>query len=92
MYIFTESESNCDVLSKANMLTLVLGVCLLMIEKTSSNPAKCTTMRQQNVEFCSMVRNMSCTGNGYASDICKKELKTGMIKTQTYDYVISCKQ
>ena len=73
------------------MLTLVLGVCLLMVEKSFSNPAKCTTMRQQNVEFCSMDWNMSCVGNEYISDICKKELKIGVIKTQAYDYVISCK-
>ena len=76
---------------KQNLLTLVLSVCLLMVEKSSSNPTKCTTMRQQNVEFCAMVRNMSCFGNGYISDICKKEFKIGTIKTQMYDYVISCK-
>ena len=84
-------ESNRDILSKANMVTFALGVCLLMVEKSSSDPTKCTTMRHQNVEFCSMVRNMSCAGNGYISDICKKELKIGVIKTQTYDDVISCK-
>ena len=76
---------------KPNILTLVLSICLLMVEKSSSNPTKCTTMRQQNVEFCAMVRDMSCVGNGYISDICKKELKIGIIKTQMYDYVMSCK-
>lgn len=35
-----------------------------------------------------MVRNMSCVGYGYISDICKNKFKIRIIKTQMHDYVI----